>query len=138
MPAAVTAIFVFNAWPLLTQRYPRDIVAKVIAQYGAENLQLDTNILNTVDATSGMFLPLDQPANFVPTLPPKRYVLLNARDIWIDGQPGVKDVPAGRVVATWRHPRQWRALQYHGYTAEQRAFIRTTDISIRLIDTSAR
>jgi hypothetical protein len=40
----------------------------------------------------------------------------------------------GRVIATWRHPRQLPLLQYHGYTPGQRRFMRSTDASIRLID----
>ena len=133
--AGITALFLFNARPLLMQRYPREIVADVVAQYGTKDLQLDTNLMNTVDSTSAMFLPLESTASVAPSLPPKRYVLLNARDLWFEGATGVKDVPSGRVIARWPHPRQWRALQYHGYTADQRDFIRSTDISVRLIDT---
>ena len=68
----------------------------------------------------------------------KRYVLLNAKDLWVDGGlPGWIPPPDGKVLLTARHPRQLRSLQYHGYTPRERAFFRQTDVSIRLIDTGA-
>lgn len=128
----LSVLFAWNTWPLMTQRYPREIVGEVIAKYGSANVSLDTSLLHAVDATSAMFLPLEQAAS---ASGPRRYVLLNARDIWIDGELGVTPDPKGTVVASWRHPRQLQAMQYHGYTPEQRAFLRTVDPSIRLIDT---
>jgi hypothetical protein len=72
------------------------------------------------------FFPADVPA------PGKRFVLVNARDIWFEGEPGVK--PVAEVIASWRHPRQLRFMQYHGYTPAQRRFMRSADVSMRLID----
>lgn len=130
----VATVFVINSWPLMTQRYPREIVGEVVRTYGSSNVQLDTTILHTIDATGPKFLPIEsgRPES---TSTPKRYVLLNASDIWIEGELGVKPPPRGRILLTARHPRQLRAMQYHGYTPEQRTFLRSVDFSIQLIDT---
>jgi hypothetical protein len=126
--AAVLGLFVMNSTPLFTQRYPRDIVHEVLAQYGADQVGFDMTLQHAVDNSSGFLIPAEVPNT------PKRYVLVNARDIWFEGEPGAKPLPDGRVVATWRHPRQLPLLQYHGYTPAQRAFIRSEDASIKLID----
>ncbi len=128
-------LFVFNAWPVATLRYPREIVGGVVAQYGRADLAFDTTLLGTVDSTSAMFLPLE---NDDRQRTGARYLLVNARDIWIEGPPGIKPQPAGMIIATWRHPRQLKLLQYHGYSADQRRFLREHDVAIRLIDTAAR
>jgi hypothetical protein len=124
----VLGLFVMNSTPLFTQRYPRDIVHEVLAQYGADQVGFDMTLQHAVDNSSGFLIPAEVPNT------PKRYVLVNARDIWFEGEPGAKPLPDGRVVATWRHPRQLPLLQYHGYTPAQRAFIRSEDASIKLID----
>jgi hypothetical protein len=126
--AVVLGFFVVNSTPLFTQRYPRDIVHEVLVRYGAEQVGFDMTLQYAVDNSSGFLIPAEVPDT------PKRYVLVNARDIWFEGEPGANPLPAGRVIATWRHPRQLRLLQYHGYTPAERAFMRTEDASIRLID----
>jgi hypothetical protein len=126
--AVVLGLFVMNSTPLFTQRYPREIVHEVLARYGAAQVGFDMTLQHAVDNSSGFLVPAEVPDT------PKRYVLVNARDIWFEGEPGRKPLPAGRVVATWRHPRQLPLLQYHGYTPAQRAFMRSEDASIRLID----
>jgi hypothetical protein len=125
-------LFALNARPLAMLRYPREIVGDVVRLYGAANVRFDTTLLNTVDSTSAIFLPLE------PDTAPearKRYVLLNARDIWIEGAPGTKAHPAGTIVRQWTHPRQLEMLQYHGYSPAQRRFLRENDFSICLVDT---
>jgi hypothetical protein len=126
--AVVLGLFVMNSTPLFTQRYPREIVHEVLARYGAAQVGFDMTLQHAVDNSSGFLVPAEVPDT------PKRYVLVNARDIWFEGEPGTKPLPAGRVVATWRHPRQLPMLQYHGYTPAQRAFMRSEDASMRLID----
>ena len=125
---AVIGLFVFNSAPLLTQRYPRDIVHEVLARYGVDAVAFDTSLLHTADSATGFFFPAVAPGSA------KRYLLVNARDIWFEGEPGSRTLAEGRVIATWRHPRQLPLLQYHGYTPGQRRFMRSTDASIRLID----
>ena len=127
----VLGLFLINSAPLFTQRYPRDVVLEVLARYGPDAVAYDTGLQHTFDSTSGFFFPADVPA------PGKRYVLVNARDIWFEGEPGVKHVAEGRVIASWRHPRQLRFMQYHGYTPAERRFMRSTDVSMRLIDRGA-
>ena len=127
----VLGLFLINSAPLFTQRYPRDVVLEVLARYGPDAVAYDTSLQHTFDSTSGFFFPADVPA------PDKRYVLVNARDIWFEGEPGVKPVAEGRVIASWRHPRQLRFMQYHGYTPAERRFMRSTDVSMRLIDRGA-
>jgi hypothetical protein len=127
----VLGLFLINSAPLVTQRYPRDVVLEVLARYGPDAVAYDTSLQHTFDSTSGFFFPAD-----VPT-PGKRYVLVNARDLWFEGEPGVKPVAGGRVIASWRHPRQLPFMQYHGYTPAQRRFMRSTDASMRLIDREA-
>jgi hypothetical protein len=63
-------------------------------------------------------------------------VLLNAKDIWVpDGAREAIAQPAGTVLFALKHPRQLAGLQYHGYRPEERAFLRSLDLSIKLIDT---
>jgi hypothetical protein len=126
--AVVLGLFVMNSTPLFTQRYPRDVVHEVLLRYGPEQVGFDMTLQYAADNSSGFLIPAEVPDT------PKRYVLVNARDIWFEGEPDTRPLPAGRVIATWRHPRQLRLLQYHGYTPAERAFMRTEDTSIRLID----
>jgi hypothetical protein len=83
-----------------------------------------------------IFLPLreDRAENPVRA---RRYVLLNAKDIWVpEGASETTPPPAGKVLLTVRHPRQLPALQYHGYRPEEREFLRSIDLSIKLVDTA--
>jgi hypothetical protein len=100
----------------------------VLGRYGADAVAFDTSLEHIADSASGLFFPA------APPVPSKRYVLLNARDIWFEGEPGVRPLPEGRVIATWRHPRQLPFMQYHGYNPAQRTFMRTVDASIQLVD----
>ena len=132
---AMSVLFVFNALPIVTQRFPREIANDAIRRFGAANVRLGTMVLRSIDESSRAFLPeeLNEP---VLDGRPKRYVLLNARDIWIDGgPPGWIPPPEGKVLLSARHPRQLRSLQYHGYTPGERALLRRIDLSIQLIDT---
>jgi hypothetical protein len=124
----VLGLFLFTSAPLFAQRYPRDVVLEVLARYRPDAVAYDTSLQHTVDATSGFIFPAVMP------VPGKRYVLVNARDLWFEGEPGVKPVAEGRVIASWRHPRQLRFMQYHGHTPAERRFMRSTDASMRLID----
>jgi hypothetical protein len=133
----VVLLFAVNAWPLFHQRFPREIVADVMKTYGEAQVRLDTTVFRSVDVTAALFLPV-RPETIEARDPGKRYVLLNAKDIWTEDKlPGWKPPPRGPVLLQTPHPRQLRALQYQGYTPGQRLLLRHIDFSIQLIDTQA-
>ena len=130
-------LFAMNVLPFIKQRFPRELVADVMRTYGEAQVRLDTTIFNSVDATTALFLPVD-PEQTAVAGARKRYVVLNARDIWMDDKlPGWKPPPRGEVLLRTPHPRQLRALQYQGYTPGQRLLLRHLDFSMQLIDTQA-
>lgn len=61
-----------------------------------------------------------------------RYVLLNGQSF--GAIEGAKETPAGRVLWRYVHPLQFLPYQYEGYTPRERQILRSTDISMRLID----
>jgi len=131
----VVLLFVINFIPLVTQRYPREIALDAVQKLGADNIRLETTVLHSDESTVSIFLPVaaDEPKNPVAG---RRYVLVNAKDIWVPG--GADEVhapPRGQVIFSTRHPRQLRSMQYHGYLPAERAFLRSVDLSIKLIDT---
>ena len=131
--SVTTLLFLLNAQPLMMQRFPREIVGEVTHKYGY-SVRFDNTVLNTSSDTT-LFLPLDIDRLKSELSVPKRYVLLNAKDIWIkSGGTGWTPPPRGKVLLRARHPRQLRSMQYQGYTPEQRTFLRSVDFSIRLID----
>jgi hypothetical protein len=135
--AGITLIFLVNAAPLLAQRYPRDVAREVVRQYGAGNVRLVTTVGPSDEATVGVFLPLDPGTAGPGTMSARRYVLLNAKDIWLVEDAHVATAPPpGRVLFSIPHPRQLRSMQFHGYGPQERAFLRSTDLSMKLIDTA--
>jgi hypothetical protein len=132
--SVLVLLFVFNATPLLLQRFPREIAADAVATYGRENIRLASTLPQSVSDLDSRFLP------FAEATGQERYVLVNAKDIWLDAGDDfvTSNLPAGATLMQARHPRQLRSLQYHGYTARQRTFLRGIDFSIRLIDTGRR
>ena len=71
-----------------------------------------------------------------PESPPSigaRYVLLNAR--YLHPVLGTKPPPEGRVLLWARHPFEYLPYQYESHTAAERQILRSSDISMRLIDT---
>jgi hypothetical protein len=133
----IALIFLVNAAPLLAQRYPRDVARQVVRQYGAGNVRLVTTVASSDEATVGVFLPLDTERAGARTMKTRRYVLLNAKDIWLLGDTHTATAPPpGRVLFSVLHPRQLRSMQFHGDGPQERAFLRSTDLSIKLIDTA--
>jgi hypothetical protein len=134
----IILLFAANVAPLLAQRFPRDMVSEAIRRYGLENVRLEASLLHLDNATAEAFLPPEIRAPLTASARAKRYVLLNAVDIWPKGGELEEGAfPAGRQLLVARHPRQLRLLQYHGYTPVERRFLRSTDFSMRLIDTEA-
>ena len=130
-------MFLANASPLFLLRFPREVVHDVVRQHGTGNLSLEMTVRNTDDATVPLFLAPGV-ASGGESVEAKRYVLLNARDIWIETTTNVwNPPPPGRTVFAVTHPRQLPAVHYHGYTPAQRDFLRRSDVSIQLIDIGA-
>ena len=73
---------------------------------------------------------IKQAQNMVP-LPSQEYRLLYAEHIW--EPPKELALPVHKVLLSARHPLQFSPYQYEGYTREQRGSLRSTDISMRLI-----
>jgi hypothetical protein len=116
---------VFNfAQPLMLQ-FPNDVVRRVMATYG--HVTQDT----TVEGPETTSKDAKQEGNSGIDVP-SRYVLLNARHL----RPvrGIKAPPEGKVQFSVTHPLQFLPYQYEGYTPMERSILRSTDISIRLID----
>jgi hypothetical protein len=66
---------------------------------------------------------------------PTRYVLVNAGVPWpILGE---RSLPAGRTVAWAPHPLRFLPYQYEGYAPRERAVLRSAELAMRLVDTSA-
>lgn len=99
------------------QRFPREVARELELVFG--ELGRDTTV--HVDAS-----PEERP------LPDARYVLLNARYLY--PAHGPKAAPEGRVLFRTPHPMEFLPYQYEGYVPVERALLRSTDISIRLID----
>jgi hypothetical protein len=135
--AGIGLIFLVNAAPVLAQRYPRDVAGEVVRQFGASNIRLVTTVGPSDDATVGVFLPLEPGTGDASAMSARRYVLLNAKDIWLLEDAHVATAPPpGRVLFSIPHPRQLRSMQFHGYGPKERAFLRSTDVSMKLIDTA--
>jgi hypothetical protein len=128
---AAGALFGLNSLPLIAQRYPRDIVIQVTNAYGAADVRLDRTVMTSDEVSARARVMFEGGASAG-----ARYVLVNAGDIWFGtGRQRWLPPPKGRVLLLAAHPRQLRSLQYHGYTPEDRAFLRRVDASIQLIDT---
>ena len=132
----VILLFGINAYPFIVQRFPRELVADVMRTYrGGTGSRLDTTVFHSADATVALFLPVNPERLGAPDSV-RRYVLVNAKDIWTDDKlPGWKPPPHGQVLLRTPHPRQLRSLQYQGYTPGQRLLLRHIDFSMQLIDT---
>jgi hypothetical protein len=109
----------------LQQWFPRDVRRLVAAEYGVFSEAATIDCPKVEDE----FAPSKTPTQ------PTRYVLLNAQ--YLEKIHGAKTPPQGRVVLRFAHPMQFAPYQYDEFTARERALIRQTDISMRLVDTTA-
>jgi len=73
----------------------------------------------------------EQAELLVPGLARGRYAFVYAAPIY--PEPAPIHLPPHRTVATAAHPLQYLPYQYEGYTPEQRARLRATDISMQLV-----
>lgn len=128
--ACVVAIMVQggqNFWTPLTQQWPADIARDTVTRYSdlAFAFTMDRPYTNR---TLVVPAPLEHAA---------RYVLVNPINYWfpvVEARP----VPAGRVLFRTRHPMEFLPYHYEGWKPEERSMMRSTDISMRLLDTQAR
>ena len=135
---AVTVLGVINAWPHLTQVFPREFVRDVVREYGSANLSVGATLkeVDIVDASS--FLPVQGNRAIYDPRTPTQYVLFNVTDLWVDRRIArLMSPPLGRVLRQEVHPRQRPIWQYHGYTRRQREFLRAIDTSVRLIEVAS-
>ncbi|HVM61520.1 MAG TPA: hypothetical protein VMV72_11715 [Verrucomicrobiae bacterium] len=110
----------------LQQWFPRDVRRLVAAEYGVFSEATTVDCPRLEDELA----PSQAPTQ------PARYVLLNAQ--YLEKIHGAKTPPQGRIVLRFAHPMQFAPYQYDEFTARERALIRRTDISMRLVDTAGQ
>jgi hypothetical protein len=133
--AAIVLIGCVNARPHLVQRFPREFVREIVAQYGESDVSVGSTLAEVYIAGAGAFLPLDMSRSIYDPRRPTRYVLFDVMDLWVDRRiERLIFPPLGRVLRQSANPRQQPAWQYHGYTARQRQFLRRIDVSMRLFE----
>lgn len=134
--AGVAILGLVNAAPHVIQEFPREMVHGVVRDHGAAGLTIGSTLVDFEAVTGSLFLPIDPTRAAYNPERPSDYVLFNVTDLWVDERiERVQPPPVGRVLIHKPHPRQRRSMQYHGYTRRQRAFLRSIDVSMRLIDT---
>jgi len=113
------------------QKWPRDIINRVFSEYGNVS-----RTLTIVGPETGN-VPLIDRLLHIPPPPekPTRWVLLNVDYPYpvITSQPP----PDGKVIFKIDNPFSYYPYQYEGWTPEMRQILRSTDISMQLIDTKA-
>jgi hypothetical protein len=102
----------------LMQRFPSDIQRLIMVKYGIVSQDI------TVEG------PVIQGAGQKNCF--SRYVLLNAQHLYPIY--GTKSSPKGTILFKTSHPLQYIPYQYEGYAPKERFILRTSDISMRLID----
>jgi len=109
------------AWSFATplaQRFPREVARELTAAYGPLSRE------NTVVVEES---PEDV------AVPGARFVLLNARYLYPAS--GLQPPRPGQVLFRTSHPQSYLPYQYEGLRPAERALLRSTDVSIRLLDT---
>ncbi len=109
----------FNFSGPIYQRFPTEVKDQIMANYGKTSHDLSIvgpMIEGKIDRGKSA-----------------RYVLLNAQHLYpiLDS----KIPPAGKVLLSFTHPLQYLPYQYEGHIPKERSILRSTDISMRLIDT---
>jgi hypothetical protein len=133
--ATVLLMGCVNARPHFVQRFPREFVRDVIAQYGERDVSVGSTLAEVNIAGAAAFLPLDVSRSIYDPRRPTRYVLFDVMDLWVDQRIERLIIPPlGRVLRHSANPRQHSIWQYHGFTARQRQFLRHINASMRLIE----
>lgn len=107
----------FHFEPHYSRVFPREIEIAVLRHWG--------NPKHTISVAGSMYVPLALPVTR-PDL-----ALVNAQLLY----PLHLDIgyPPGRTLLRFEHPLAFRPFHYEGFNPRERAFLRTHDISIRLI-----
>jgi hypothetical protein len=109
----------FNFAPPLMQRFPGDVWRQMAADYGHVTPEVT---IQGPEVQSNDEIDLSS-----------RYVLLNAQHLY--PVRGPEAPPAGKTLFQTAHPLQFIPYQYEGFKPQERAILRSTDISMRLIET---
>jgi hypothetical protein len=121
--AGVVALVAQTGWNFrqpLQQRFPRDVIAEITTKYGPIDFE------NTVEGPPLTHEHLES-----------RWVLLNAQHLYNPRAPR-PPLPSSIIeVMRFRHPQQFLPYQYEGLRPTERQVLRSSDISMRLIDIGA-
>ena len=128
-----------NFYPPFVQEYPADFERRIKRQFGPVQRGFTLEGPKLED----LWLPEQDRAADVAAATPadesdpskSRYILYNVK--YLAPVYGPKRPRAGTVVARAAHPLQYLPYAYEGYTPTERSILRSTDISMRLIDTRA-
>ncbi len=122
------------------QQYPAEFERRVKRDFGPVRRDLTVQGPTLED----LWLPVQERAvDLAETTNPEsesvasnsRYILYNVK--YLAPVLGPKPARSGAVVVRAAHPLQFIPYSYEGYTPTERSILRSTDISMRLIDTSA-
>jgi hypothetical protein len=117
----VALAFVFAAAlhfaPHFSRVFPREIETAVLRDWG--------NPRRALTVTGSLYSPLALPVNR------PHLALVNAQFLY--PVKGPFPTPPGTTLLRFEHPLSYEPLQYEGHTPRERALLRETDISIRLI-----
>jgi hypothetical protein len=121
--AGVIALVAQTGWNFrqpIQQRFPRDVIAEITAKYGPIDFE------NTIEGPPLTHEHVES-----------RWVLLNAQHMYNPRTPR-PPLPASVIeVMRFRHPQQFLPYQYEGLRPTERQVLRSSDISMRLIDIGA-
>ena len=116
--------------------FPYEVRQRVRAEYG--EVTNDATVSGTswrMNADGSAVLEDHRMERGVGSVQRSRYVLLNGGFPFIPIQ-GPKDAPEGKFLFKLPHMVEYLPYQYQAYKPKERAIIRSTDISMRLIDTT--
>lgn len=121
MQAALAAVLALSAVvqfaPHFQRVFPREVEVAVLRRYG--------NVKHTLSVSGSIYQRLDLPVAH-PDL-----VLVNAQLLY--PVRAFIGYPPGDTLLRFEHPLEYLPFQYEGHTPRERALLRASDISIRLI-----
>ena len=119
----VIALIAQTGWNFrqpLQQRFPRDVIAEITTKYGPIDFE------NTIEGPPLTHEHVES-----------RWVLLNAQHLYNPRAPR-PPLPSSIIeVMRFQHPQQFLPYQYEGLRPTERQVLRSSDISMRLIDIGA-